>query len=340
MIKLSICIPTYNRASYLKGCLNNILQSVKGYEDKIEIIVSDNASTDNTREIMSEFQRLNNFIRYNRNKNNVVDKNFFIAARLAKGEFIWIFGDDDKMASEIIEKIFNLIELNYNLIICNHSIWTADFSILLRERWLSFYRDRTFNNRNELLKCLGLKLGFISSVIFKKNVFCSLSETEFDKYIKSGCAFLYSIYSGIVNNCNAYLIAKPLVYARGANSSKAFETQWWYKTFVIGSSLVFSELKQKGYADYAIYSAKQNVLKDYIMHDISYRKRNDISLKGIFRLIMPHYKKYWFFWAVCVPELVAPRFLVWIVNKIVVVARKFRSCLIRSNNKMIRKISE
>ena len=149
-----------------------------------------------------------------------------------------------------------------------------------------------------------------------------MSETEFDKYIESGCAFLYSIYSGIINNCNAYLVAKPLVYARGADSSKAFDTRWWYKSFAIGSSLVFSELKQKGYADYAIYLAKQNVLKDYIMHDISYRKRNDISLKGIFRLIMPHYKKHWFFWMVCAPAIFSPKVFAWIAYKIYFVIRK------------------
>jgi abequosyltransferase len=340
MIKLSICIPTYNRADYLTECLNSILESLRGYEDKIEIIVSDNASTDNTETIVAEFQKLHSFIRYNRNEKNVIDKNYFIAARLAKGEFIWIFGDDDKIASETIEKIFNLIKSNYNLIICNHSIWTADFSSLLRERWLFFYKNRTFNNHNELLKYLGLKLGFISSVIFNKKIFCNFLETEFDKYIETGWAFLYSIYSGIVNNCNAYLIAKPLVYARGANPAKALDTHWWYKTFAIESDVVFNELKQKGYSDYAIYSAKQNVLKDYIMHDISYRKRNNLSLKGIFRLIMPHYKRHWFFWMVCMPVMFSPKVCVWIANKVVFIVRKFGNYLIGSNNKIIGKTRE
>lgn len=47
---LSICIPTYNRASYLEGAILNIITD-NAFGDEVEIIISDNASTDNTEEI-------------------------------------------------------------------------------------------------------------------------------------------------------------------------------------------------------------------------------------------------------------------------------------------------
>lgn len=51
---LSICIPTYNRSTYLEEALCNIINDTS-FSDDIEIIISDNASTDNTQEIVSKY---------------------------------------------------------------------------------------------------------------------------------------------------------------------------------------------------------------------------------------------------------------------------------------------
>ena len=56
---LSICIPTYNRASFLKEALSRVLSQLSQIKDnnKIELLVSDNCSTDNTAEVVSEFNK-------------------------------------------------------------------------------------------------------------------------------------------------------------------------------------------------------------------------------------------------------------------------------------------
>ena len=51
---LSICIPVYNRESDLKECLNSI---EKNYVDGIEVVISDNKSTDKTVEVIKEFEK-------------------------------------------------------------------------------------------------------------------------------------------------------------------------------------------------------------------------------------------------------------------------------------------
>lgn len=50
---LSICIPTYNRADFLRLCLKR-LQELEGVLPDFEIIVSDNASTDHTASVLEE----------------------------------------------------------------------------------------------------------------------------------------------------------------------------------------------------------------------------------------------------------------------------------------------
>ncbi|MDR3150214.1 MAG: glycosyltransferase [Candidatus Peribacteria bacterium] len=58
MLKLSICIPTYNREKFLPDALNSILKQINdNNKDKIEICISDNASEDNTKELINGFQK-------------------------------------------------------------------------------------------------------------------------------------------------------------------------------------------------------------------------------------------------------------------------------------------
>ncbi len=69
MKQLSICIPTYNRKECLSQCLESIIkQSV--FND-IEIIISDNASTDGTFDIIKEYCDKFSNISYFRNSENI-----------------------------------------------------------------------------------------------------------------------------------------------------------------------------------------------------------------------------------------------------------------------------
>lgn len=314
-IKLSICIPTYNRAVYLRQSLESILSSAKGYAERIEIVVSDNASLNDTEPTVAEFQSKYPFIRYHRNNVNTGDRNFFVVASLARGDYIWVFGDDDKVEGGAIGAVLRQIEADHNLIICNHSVWSSDFGRKIRKRFLPFNVDTQLRDHNVLLSRLGPRLGFISSVIIRRDIFLSVPETEWEPLLEYGFAFLYSIYAATQGRCNAYVIASPLVLNRGANSSA--DKEYWYKAFVTGTSRVFEELQSKGYSRRAIYCAKQIVLRDYVMHDISLRKRNGEDLQSLFNLMLPYYKKHCFFWFVIVPMLFLPRPFIWLGNKVV-----------------------
>lgn len=73
---LTIAIPTYNRLEKLKISLNKILDYTKGH-DEIEIFVSDNASTDGTKEYVKDVQKENSNLKYYRNIANLgLDGNF------------------------------------------------------------------------------------------------------------------------------------------------------------------------------------------------------------------------------------------------------------------------
>lgn len=321
---LSICIPTYNRAPFLKDCLESVLAASDKCRDRIEIVISDNAGTDNTLQVVEEFRERYEFIRYNRNNENVFDENFFIAASLATSDYIWIFADDDKMEKEAINEVLSVIDNGHNLIICNYSIWDRDLKAVIKARRYSYKTDMRFYDSNRLLQTFGIGLQFISSIIIKKDVFFRLPESEYAPLHEYGCSFLFSVYNGIRTDLDAVFISKPLVRYRGANSPLSVMNRW-YKVFAAGSTLLLNQLERKGYSSRAVHAAKCKVLRDYIMRDVSFRRRDKQNVQGIFRLILPCYKDCLFFWLVVAPMLISPRFLITFANKCLLLRQKLRT---------------
>lgn len=80
---LSICIPTFNRARYLEKCLNAIV-SQEGFGD-VEIVISDNCSTDDTECVGRKYDALYDNVHYFRNNENLADMNFPLAFQRASG---------------------------------------------------------------------------------------------------------------------------------------------------------------------------------------------------------------------------------------------------------------
>lgn len=119
-ILLSIYILTYNRAETLKKQVEFFINEIESYSSVVELVVSDNASTDNTEQYMKKYEKKNCF-RYIRNERNIgLVGNSYLSIERTRGEYIWIIGDDPfeagvvKRVVEIIEKYreVNFVYLN------------------------------------------------------------------------------------------------------------------------------------------------------------------------------------------------------------------------------------
>ena len=95
-IKLSICIPTYNRPTHLENCLEAIYISKKNCKNSnIEVCVSDNGSKHDIKKIIKKYSKKLN-IKFNRfNRNLGITPNFLKVVDMADGEFVWTIGNDD-----------------------------------------------------------------------------------------------------------------------------------------------------------------------------------------------------------------------------------------------------
>jgi glycosyltransferase involved in cell wall biosynthesis len=107
--RLSICISTYNRSSRLALSLARVVVEASAHRDTVEVLVVDNASTDDTQAVAESFAR--EFpVRYHRNPKNVgMLGNLEVTARLAAGDFVWIIGDDDLIHKGGVDRVIRAI---------------------------------------------------------------------------------------------------------------------------------------------------------------------------------------------------------------------------------------
>ncbi len=90
---ISICIPTYNRAEILQKSLESYVNN-EHFCSEFEIVISDNASTDNTQYIGELYAAKYNNIKYFRNVENIRDKNFSLSLDRATGEYLKLMKDN------------------------------------------------------------------------------------------------------------------------------------------------------------------------------------------------------------------------------------------------------
>ena len=105
---VSVIIPTYNRAHLISRAIKSVLNQT--YQD-FEVIVVDDGSTDNTEEVIKEFQKKDErikYVRHEKNKGGSAARNTGIKA--AKGKYIAFLDSDDEWLPEKLEKQMKVFE--------------------------------------------------------------------------------------------------------------------------------------------------------------------------------------------------------------------------------------
>jgi glycosyltransferase involved in cell wall biosynthesis len=115
---VTVCIPVYNGEMYLKECLNTVLKQT--YKN-IEVIVVDDGSSDNSINIVKEFQAIDARIKLFVNDHNIgLVKNWQKSINLANGKWIKFLFQDDIIEPDCIEKMLHAcISNNVSLCICS-----------------------------------------------------------------------------------------------------------------------------------------------------------------------------------------------------------------------------
>ncbi len=189
----SIAIPTYNRASDLQFAIYCILY--QSFSD-FEIVISDNCSTDNTKEILGKLK--DKRINYYRNKKNVsFAQNVKEVVRHAKGEYVFLHGDDDVLIHKnSLEKIHeDIVKYNPGYVRLNY------VSLALDKKTIFSYRVNKPFKKDEYMEPLLGNRKVISFI------------TESDPYFITGIIFKNSLRSAGIVDSDPYPWINILFYA-------------------------------------------------------------------------------------------------------------------------------
>ena len=114
-MNLSICIPTYNRARLLENCLHSIVNCIPSFQFEYEVCISDNGSTDETNDVIQSFTQRLNIVTSKNQANMGHVYNFLRVVDIAKGDFVWLIGDDDFLLPDALLRLNSLLRLNPNV---------------------------------------------------------------------------------------------------------------------------------------------------------------------------------------------------------------------------------
>ena len=225
-MKLSFCIPTYNRCKFLKKNLDIIIGQIRelSVEKDVEILINDNASPDQTEELCQDYIKRNPdiHIEYNKNERNEgPDWNFIKAMHLAHGEYSILFGDDDFLITGSLKKYFDLMEQkDISIFYSNRINVNAEGNVLGEQIFLDIPGESKvfdFSNEDSIrsffygVRSLGGIMTFISSVMYKTSILRKFPFNE--SIIGSNYAFLYYWWSELMNGGKLCFINSSLVQA-------------------------------------------------------------------------------------------------------------------------------
>ena len=107
---LSICIPTFNRSELLDLCLATVLPQVSQFASEVECVISDNASSDRTSEVITKYAGTYP-VRVFRNEENIgiIGNITKSVSELARGKFAYLIGDDDALCEQAVERMLKVL---------------------------------------------------------------------------------------------------------------------------------------------------------------------------------------------------------------------------------------
>lgn len=229
-IKLTIAIPTYNRCNLLRQTLDSIIEQ-RG--EGVEIIVSDNASTDGTEEMMRKYREEHN-IRYFRNAENLgMDRNFLNCLQKAEGDYIHLLSDDDILLPGAIDKILFLIDteqpdyINLNSFTYSTDVYDPNSK---RPPRIKLEEDLVTSDKEIYMGYIGVYITYISATIIKRSNFCMLKNPE--KYFGTYFLHAHLVLDSLKGDNKKVIITKEAYLAAKNNNSGGFNLyEVWIKQY-------------------------------------------------------------------------------------------------------------
>lgn len=323
-MRLSICIPTYNRARFLPDLFESI-RIQTGYDCDVEIVVSDNASTDNTPELIRHYQSTMPNLSYFRSDTNIgADRNFIKVIADATGDYCWLMGSDDKLEPGAIAKLCNTLREFPDItgVTVNRHAYKFDLATRIYETPVvstSHQDNVVIRSPEDFFRTIGYYAGYISAQVVKKSIWDQVvTAHSLDEYY-NGYVHIYILGRMLQIEPDWLYLARPCVGWRSANDSFLAK----------GGEFERMALDVMGYEKIArgLFGARHPVYREINNKVVSVLVCNAIrtaKLEGAgkgfhersFRLLFRSYHRYPAFWLRAAPLLLTPSWAIKAVRRV------------------------
>jgi glycosyltransferase involved in cell wall biosynthesis len=298
---LTIAIPTFNRAAWLDLCLSQLVKQAAPLGQQVEILVSNNNSTDNTEAIINKYVSSGTSITYIRNAENIgSDRNLLQCFKRSSGKYVLVMGDDDVILDGALGKIVSILEKGeYGVVFLNSYGFTNDF---LAERPKARTKGhKVYANADAFINKASYLMAFISVNIVNKKF---VDETILEQLLDTNLVHLGWIFSALFNSKKNVYVHEYSVAARMYNSGG-------YKlcdVFAVKLNKVFDFFVDRGVSRGKFDIINDKLLSKFLPAHIVRCKTNLLNLisEDYYHTLYPLYKTYLYFWIFTVPAIFLP----------------------------------
>ncbi|MCM1123836.1 MAG: glycosyltransferase [Eubacterium sp.] len=231
-MKLSVCIPNYNRPEKLYRLLLGLADQImeEKLNEQVEICISDDRSPESPHEVVAAVRHLYPDLRITyqiNDKNRGMDYNFLQSVRISEGEYCWIVGNDDEPEEKAIRTILHyLADATVDILVCPFHIYDENGNVLLTINPMKNEKNEVLyfhtENPKEYMELLtrardgNALFCFLSNVVFRRadwvrhgDMFSDKMNTIFIQMymnlqtLKEGAVYVYIPKSFIKNHGDA-----------------------------------------------------------------------------------------------------------------------------------------
>lgn len=311
---LSICIPTYKRGPMLEALLERIASELtEDLAGIVEVVVTDNASPDDTPAIVERYRlRIARFTYVRHAENLGPDRNFLASVAAASGEYCWLMGDDDMPEPGSLARI--LVVLRERTGLCGLSMdrfaCSFDLKTRLPEDVFSDFAGTTLlHGAEEVYGRMVHYIAFLSAQVVRRATWQQVVRECPVQDFYNSYVHLYVIAQMLRRNPDWLVLKERLVTWRADNDS--FMSAGRYRRIeidVLGFEQVASACFGKGSPTYRAIRDKI-ATKNLRMMITSSRIEGSWSVetrRRTLKLALTHYACSPKFWIVTAPFLFAP----------------------------------
>ena len=274
---LTIFIPTFNRADVLDNNLRLLCTEISQKELPVAIVISDNASMDNTESVSKKYAAQFDFVSYKRNAQNLgADGNFLSCFELGSGKYTLLLGDDDYPISGQLAYLVNVLK-NTEANLVHLKIGATDPGPLFE------YRG------DAAMKEISFWITYISSNIVKSNL---AKVYVAEKYKGTLLAYVPLYMAAIYIEDRNTLIVTRRIFSDGVRSQNNGGYSY-FKVFVENYNQIIREELPKGTTHrllpYLMKDIFKKLLVDSIARLLIERNKGNYDTRDSWKILFKQY---------------------------------------------------